>query len=113
MGMEQVNTLKMEDEEVQKRSKETIDRVNAQLTVDFSALVNASNRVMAVTKDAAEAKIKVLFKAMGIEKKEEMAEEAKAGAASGEASAREKSASKEQEAIAEEQEMMTELTAVI
>merc|ERR1711865_894172 len=136
-AMEQVNTLKMEDEEVQKRSKATIDRVNAQLTTDFNALVNASNRVIAVTKDAAEAKIKVLFKAMGIEKKEEMAEEAKAGAASGEASAREKSAiqramngekeaindaiqeaikfaaSKEQEAIAEEQEMMTELTSVI
>lgn len=74
---------------------------------------------------------------MGIEKKEEIAEEAKAGAATGEATAREKTAIQramdgEQEAIADaikeavefaeskaaeaeskEQEMMTELTAVI
>jgi hypothetical protein len=136
-AMERVNTLKLEDEELQKRSKATVDRVNAQFAVDSSALVNASNRVIAATRDAAEAKVKVLFKAMGIEKKEESAEEAKAGAASGEASAREKSAieramngekeaindaiqeaikfaaSKEQEAIAKEQELMTELTSII
>lgn len=136
-AMERVNTLKMEDEEVQQRSKQTIARINAQLVQDKEAMVNVSVRAIASIERAAETKVTALFKAMGIEKKEELAEEEKAGAATGEATAREKSAiqravsgeqgaiadaikeavtfaeSKAAEAASKEQEMMTELTNVI
>ena len=56
-AMERVNTLKMEDEEVQQRSKQTIARINAQLAQDKEAMVNVSVRAIASIKRAAETKV--------------------------------------------------------